>query len=128
MSDPNLILSRLATPSSQFLLHDCRIPAISAPILNFGYDLPPHRSSNGTLVPTNMGRYPRGDQMDTVIAFPDHAEGVKLWDLRQLKSEIVKKQDLGGLGRSKVVQCSFRGREELCLMELSHFTRLSLKG
>jgi len=66
--------------------------------------------------------------MDTVIAFPDHAEGVKLWDLRQLKSEIVKKQDLGGLGRSKVVQCSFRGREELCLMELGHFTRLSLKG
>ncbi|GAA6008192.1 hypothetical protein JCM11491_001924 [Sporobolomyces phaffii] len=126
--DPNLILSRLTTPSQQFLLHDRRVAPTSPPILTFGYDLAPHRSSNGTLVPTNMGRYSRGDQIDTVVAFPDNDQGVKLWDLRQLKSEIVKKQDLAGLGRSKVVQATFRGRNELCLMELAHFTRLSIKG
>jgi len=70
--------------------------------------------------------------MDTVVAFPDHDQGVKLWDLRQIRSGsgngIVKKQDLVGLGRSKVVQASFKGRNELCLMELAHFTRLSIKG
>lgn len=75
-----------------------------------------------------MGRYPRGDQIDTVVVFPDHDQGVKMWDLRQVKTEIVKKQDLAGLGRSKVVQASFKGRNELCLMELAHFTRLSIKG
>ena len=68
--------------------------------------------------------------MDTVVVFPDHDQGVKMWDLRQIKANtpIVKKQDLGGLGRSKVVQASFKGRNELCLMELAHFTRLSIKG
>ncbi|GAA6060013.1 hypothetical protein JCM10212_001171 [Sporobolomyces blumeae] len=127
--DPNLVLSRLSTPSNQFLIHDRRVDAASPPVATFGYDLPDHRSTTGQLLPTNMGRYPRGDQCDTVVAFPDHDQGVKLWDLRHLRSAIpIKKQDLGGLGRSKVVQASFRGRNELCLMELSHFTRLSIKG
>ncbi|GAA5978096.1 hypothetical protein JCM5350_007393 [Sporobolomyces pararoseus] len=130
LCDPNLIMSRLATPSDQFLIHDRRVDAKTPPVASFGYDLPPHRSTNGTLLPTNMGRYPRGDQMDTVVVFPDHDQGVKMWDLRQIKANtpIVKKQDLGGLGRSKVVQASFKGRNELCLMELAHFTRLSIKG
>ncbi|GAA5925497.1 uncharacterized protein JCM15063_005040 [Sporobolomyces koalae] len=126
--DPNLILSRLATPSEQFLLHDRRVDPTSPPVFTFGYDLAPHRSLNGTLQPTNMGRYLRGDQKDTVVVFPDYDQGVKMWDLRHLKNEIVKKQDLAGLGRSKVVQASFRNRSELCLMELSHFSRLSIKG
>ncbi|GAA5948116.1 hypothetical protein JCM3765_007117 [Sporobolomyces pararoseus] len=131
LCDPNLIMSRLATPSDQFLIHDRRIDAKTPPVATFGYDLPPHRSTNGTLLPTNMGRYPRGDQMDTVVAFPDHDQGVKMWDLRHMQAAInavVKKQDLGGLGRSKVVQASFKGRNELCLMELAHFTRLNIKG
>lgn len=90
----------MASSRDQFAVYDVRRPATSPAILTFGYDLarrfsglpvspcplsacdadtPPtaHRSSKGALVSTNMGRYIRGDQRDTIFAFPDHAQGVK---------------------------------------------------
>ncbi|GAA5962192.1 hypothetical protein JCM21900_002305 [Sporobolomyces salmonicolor] len=127
LCDPNLLMARISSPSNQFLIHDLRLSSTSAPVLNFGIDLAPHRSTTGALTPTNMGRYLRGDQCDTVFVFPDGEQGVKMWDLRSPRTQ-VKKQDLSGLGRSKGVQATFRGRSELCLMEMSHFTRVTIKG
>ncbi|GAA5865666.1 hypothetical protein JCM1840_003211 [Sporobolomyces johnsonii] len=127
LCDPNLLMARISSPSNQFSIHDLRLSSTSAPVLNFGIDLAPHRSTTGALTPTNMGRYLRGDQCDTVFVFPDGEQGVKMWDLRNLRTQL-KKQDLGGLGRSKGVQASFRGRSELCLMEMSHFTRVTIRG
>lgn len=88
----------MASSRDQFAVYDVRRPATSPAILTFGYDLArrflcpcrlplsardadtpatAHRSSKGALVSTNMGRYIRGDQCDTIFAFPDHAQGVK---------------------------------------------------
>lgn len=98
-----------------------------------------------------MGRYYRGDSCDTIYAFPDYEQGVKcvvcpyrqaslansptflrLWDLRNARTAMtdrdLKRQSLSGVARSKVVQTTFRGRSELCLMEISHFSRLSIRG
>ncbi|BGP40457.1 hypothetical protein JCM10450v2_004439 [Rhodotorula kratochvilovae] len=129
-SDPHLILARVSAPSSQFTVFDIR--SAKKGVLSFGYDLAPHTSSTGALSPTTMGRYYRGDQCDTIYAFPDYENGVKLWDLRNVRETLsdrdLKKQHLPSLGRSKVVQTAFRGRGELCLMEMAHFSRLSIRG
>lgn len=56
----------------------------------------------------------------------------RLWDLRNVRSTLLdrdlKKQHLNGLARSKVVQTVFRGRGELDLLEVAHFSRLSIRG
>jgi hypothetical protein len=67
----------MGSPSNQFAVYDVRRPAGSKAVLTFGYDLSPHRTTSGALAPTNMGRYLRGSQCDTVFAFPDHEMGVK---------------------------------------------------
>ncbi|GAA5856057.1 hypothetical protein JCM9279_006490 [Rhodotorula babjevae] len=129
-SDPHLILARVAAPTNQFTIFDIRVSSKS--VLQFGYDLAPHTSATGALSPTTMGRYYRGDQVDTVYAFPDYENGVKLWDLRNVRTTLsdrdLKKQHLNGLARSKVVQTMFRGRGELDLLEMAHFSRLSIRG
>ncbi|GAA5862641.1 hypothetical protein JCM8547_003497 [Rhodosporidiobolus lusitaniae] len=145
--DPNLVLARMSSSTQQFQVHDTRMPGTAAPSLVFGIDLPHHRNASGALASTTMGRYLRGNLMDTVFAFPDHDIGVKLWDLRNLSpsssssssasttssgtgvhSSPQKQQNLPNLGRSKVVHSVFAGRSELCLMELSHFTRVGIRG
>ncbi|EGU11676.1 Proteophosphoglycan ppg4 [Rhodotorula toruloides ATCC 204091] len=107
LQDPHLLLARMGSPSNQFAVYDIRRPAGSKAVLTFGYDLAPHRTTSGALAPTNMGRYLRGSQCDTVFAFPDHEMGVKLWDLRNVRtaqtSSNLKRQDLQAVGRSKVV-------------------------
>ncbi|GAA5893696.1 hypothetical protein JCM8208_000862 [Rhodotorula glutinis] len=129
-SDPHLILARVAAPSNQFTVFDIR--SSKKGVILFGYDLAPHTSATGALSPTTMGRYYRGDQCDTVYAFPDYENGVKLWDLRNVRTTLsdrdLKKQHLNGLARSKVVQTMFRGRGELDLLEMAHFSRLSIRG
>ncbi|KPV74801.1 uncharacterized protein RHOBADRAFT_66488 [Rhodotorula graminis WP1] len=128
--DPHLILARVAAPSNQFTVFDIR--SSTKAVLSFGYDLAPHTSSTGALSPTTMGRYYRGDHCDKVYAFPDYENGVKLWDLRNVRTTLsnrdLKKQHLNGLARSKVVQTMFRGRGELDLLEMAHFSRLSIRG
>ena len=56
----------------------------------------------------------------------------RLWDLRNVRTTLsdrdLKKQHLNGLARSKVVQTMFRGRGELDLLEMAHFSRLSIRG
>ncbi|BGP32446.1 hypothetical protein JCM10296v2_004227 [Rhodotorula toruloides] len=132
LQDPHLLLARMGSPSNQFAVYDIRRPAGSKAVLTFGYDLAPHRTTSGALAPTNMGRYLRGSQCDTVFAFPDHEMGVKLWDLRNVRtaqtSSNLKRQDLQAVGRSKVVSTVFKSRSELCTMELSHFTRIGIRG
>ncbi|KAL7340129.1 hypothetical protein BJY59DRAFT_760462 [Rhodotorula toruloides] len=117
LQDPHLLLARMGSPSNQFAVYDIRRPAGSKAVLTFGYDLAPHRTSSGALAPTNMGRYLRGSQCDTVFAFPDHETGVKLWDLRNVRtaqtSSNLKHQDLQAVGRSKVVSTVFKSRSEL---------------
>ncbi|GAA5872199.1 hypothetical protein JCM3774_002291 [Rhodotorula dairenensis] len=131
-SDPNLVLARMSSSRDQFAAYDVRRPPTSSAVLTFGYDLAPHRSAKGALVSTNMGRYLRGAECDTIFAFPDHAQGVKLWDLRNVRTAQthldLKRQDVPDLGRGKVVQVAFRGRSEMCLMDLSHVTRVSIRG
>ncbi|GAA5983196.1 hypothetical protein JCM10908_000191 [Rhodotorula pacifica] len=131
-SDPNLVLARMSSSRDQFAAYDVRRPPTSAAVLTFGYDLAPHRSSKGALAATNMGRYFRGAQCDTIFAFPDYAQGVKLWDLRNVRDAQtqldLKRQDVPDLGRGKVVQVAFRGRSEMCLMDLSHVTRAHIQG
>ncbi|GJN90813.1 hypothetical protein Rhopal_003827-T1 [Rhodotorula paludigena] len=130
LTDPHLILARTAAPSMQFSVFDVRQSPKT--VITFGVDLQPHRSVTGALSPTNMGRYYRGDSCDTIYAFPDYEQGVKLWDLRNARTAMtdrdLKRQSLSGVARSKVVQTTFRGRSELCLMEISHFSRLSIRG
>ncbi|GAA5820572.1 hypothetical protein JCM11251_003056 [Rhodosporidiobolus azoricus] len=132
--DPNLILARMGSPANQFSIHDVRQSSTAAPVLSFGIDLQPHRhNTSGALAPTNMGRYLRGEMCDSIFAFPDHEYGVKLWDLRNVRSAALnpssfKRQHLANLGSSKVVQAAFAGRDQLCLMELNHFTRVGIRG
>ncbi|GAA6028446.1 hypothetical protein JCM8097_007032 [Rhodosporidiobolus ruineniae] len=144
--DPHLILARMGSPKNQFSIHDVRISGMLPPVLSFGIDLAPHRhATNGTMSETNMGRYLRGDLCDTVFAFPDHEYGVKLWDLRNVRSPassstssssstnpsssgIHRTQSLTALCKSKTVQASFNGRSELCLMGQSHFARVGIYG
>ncbi|BGP16608.1 hypothetical protein JCM10213v2_004610 [Rhodosporidiobolus nylandii] len=129
--DPNLVLARMASTSAQFAVHDLRLSSHNSSVMHFGYDLPPHRNTAGALVATTMTRYLRGDICDTILAFPDSDHGVKLWDLRSVRSSAagpLKQQHLSHIGTSKVVQASFASRSELCTMELSHFTRLPVKG
>lgn len=40
----------------------------------------------------------------------------------------LKRQDVPDLGRGKVVQVAFRGRTEMCLLDISHVTRVSIRG
>lgn len=40
----------------------------------------------------------------------------------------LKRQDVPDIGRGKVVQVAFRGRSEMCLMDMSHVTRVSIRG
>ncbi|GAA6018198.1 hypothetical protein JCM8202_000223 [Rhodotorula sphaerocarpa] len=131
-SDPFLVLARTASSRDQFAAYDIRRPPTASAVLTFGYDLAPHRSSKGALASTNMGRYFRGAQCDTIFAFPDYSSGVKLWDLRNVRTAQthldLKRQDLPDLGRAKVVQAAFRGRTELCLMDTSHVTRVNIRG
>ncbi|BGP24999.1 nuclear mRNA export, poly(A)+RNA binding protein [Rhodotorula toruloides] len=132
LQDPHILLARMGSPSNQFAVYDVRRPAGSKAVLTFGYDLSPHRTTSGALAPTNIGRYLRGSQCDTIFAFPDHEMGVKLWDLRNVRtaqsSSNLKRQDLQTVGRSKVVSAVFKSRSELCTMELSHVSRHSIRG
>lgn len=66
----------------------------------------------------------------------------RLWDLRHVRvassqssssstpldASILKSQNLQSLSRSKVVQTMFAGRNELCLLGISHFTRVQIRG
>ncbi|GAA5999963.1 hypothetical protein JCM10207_005992 [Rhodosporidiobolus poonsookiae] len=144
--DPNLVLARTGAPSNQFTLHDIRTMTTGPPVLTFGYDLTPHlHATTRALTPSNMGRYLYGDMCDTIFAFPDNEQGVKLWDLRNVRassatsgdssfsvppsSSSLKKQHLPGLGRSRVVQTLFGGGgTELCFMEQQGFTRVGIRG
>lgn len=60
-----------------------------------------------------------------------HAGG-RLWDLRNVRSAQthldLKRQEVADIGRSKVVQVAFRGRSEMCLMDQSHITRVTIRG
>lgn len=81
-----------------------------------------------------MGRYLRGSFRGMQYAHPDSEQGVKLWDLRNLKDDgSPRMQALLGAGRSRVVQTTWRtasvggGEETLALLELANFTSIKIR-
>jgi hypothetical protein len=118
----------MGTGIDQFALYDVR-KSSSSPALTFGFRLPAKKSTttHAPLAP-NLGRYHRGSFRDFDYAHPDNETGIKLWDLRSVKEgEIPRSQSMAGAGSSKVVQSTFKGRDELALLEYSNFTSIRIR-
>lgn len=119
------MLARLGTSSDQFHLYDVRKPVSAA--IHFGWQLPFKKSTttHAPIAPT-LGRYMRGDFRDRLYAHPDSESGIKVWDIRNLKSA-PKCQNLPSVGRSRVIQAMWRGSDEILLLELNNITTVNLR-
>jgi hypothetical protein len=64
-----------------------------------------------------------------LFATPDGDTGVLLWDIRRPNardSSGITSQKLMGVGRGKVVETLWRGRDTIVVSDLSNFTVLSI--
>lgn len=131
--DPNVFLAKTSTGHDQFHLFDVRIKS-GQPTLTFGFRLPPKKSTTSAApLPPTLGRYLRGSFRGTQYAHPDNEQGVKLWDVRNLKEDgSPRGQSLVGAGRSRVIQAMWRsggsdGDQSMALLELANFTSIKIR-
>lgn len=89
--------------------------------MSFGFQLPAHASGTKVGVSRPLGRFVRGDFLDSnTFVHPDGTSGIVVFDLRYNRARVP--QRLPSAGRSKVYQVLFETPSKMALLEQDNVT------